>query len=151
MTEFRSIQCPSCGAQLEVPFNLGRISCINCGGSFEIPMETVTVKNQAQEVKRPCPDCAGKGYFFCRTCNGTGRCFSYAMNVNEGIAKYCLSGWCPRCNGQGQYIQLVFSETCTNCMGTRVCPACRGTGRCYACSGFGKTTCARCKGTGIVV
>ena len=150
MNEFKDAQCPKCGAHLEVPANLDLVSCINCGYKFAIQTNSIQGPVPKQQTKTPCPDCAGKGNFFCRTCNGTGRCFGYALNVNEGISKYCLNGWCPRCNGTGSYIQLLFSETCTHCRGIRVCPTCRGTGKCYACSGSGNITCSRCNGTGTV-
>jgi hypothetical protein len=148
MNEFRDVKCPKCGADLEVPANLTEVSCINCGNKFAMSAPEPPPPPQVQETKTPCPDCSGWGYFHCRACNGSGRCFAYALNVTEGVTKYCLNGWCPRCNGRGVTIEILLRETCAHCGGSRVCPTCRGSGKCYACGGYGRITCGRCSGSG---
>lgn len=148
MAELINAKCPNCGAVLELPSNLDRAFCIHCGGKVIIAKDEVHYHTQKTAIA--CPECNGKGYFTCRTCNGSGRCLAFhtVYISNNPTPRYCLNGWCPKCKGEGK--QGLFSK-CSFCSGLKICPTCGGSGRCYTCKGAGRITCWACEGSGFKV
>ena len=151
MAKLINAKCPNCGAILELPNNLDRAFCVHCGGKVIIARdETHYHTHKAQKTAIACPECSGKGYFICRTCNGAGRCIGYSYKMIDGKPhyNYCQNGWCPKCKGEGTQ---SFILTCQHCKGNKVCPTCGGTGRCNYCHGTGRITCTACNGSGFKV
>jgi hypothetical protein len=148
MAELINAKCPNCGAVLELPADIDRAFCIHCGGKVIIAKDEVHYHTQKTAIA--CPECHGKGYFTCRTCNGSGRCTGRYTKQVDGRphTTWCQNGWCPKCRGKGNEL---FILKCSLCKGSKVCPTCRGNGKCNTCRGTGKITCWACKGSGFKV
>ncbi len=149
MAELINAKCPNCGAILELPANLDRAFCVHCGGKVIIARDENHYHTyQAKKTAIACPECYGKGYFICRTCNGSGRCVGNYTKIANGkpYITWCQNGWCPKCKGKGGFVL-----PCSHCRDRKVCPTCMGTGKCNTCRGSGRITCMACNGSGFKV
>lgn len=158
------VNCPNCGASLEIPPDFDRAFCSHCGGEFIITDDD----NQTQESNSNdlCPTCKGRGTIRCagsetitvagrfgtyelyaESCSGLGKCIVYCYpEKDEFISNYCRDGKCAFCKGTGR----SFFRKCPFCEGTGDCRFCMGSGKCKFCNGRGKIRCRVCDGRGVI-
>ena len=155
--------CEHCGGN-------GRVTCGKCGGSGEVKCSSCNGRGTIQyrcsadgcnngQVKewyeQVCHDCDGFGqgydkpgcggsYFWCKTCEGTGREKYYKwVDCDECGGRGYTTERCDTCNGHGVLI-------CGRCdgKGKLTCGTSHGDGKCHTCKSTGKVTCKTCGGDG---
>lgn len=168
--EIMAVPCPTCGGSTWM-------KCYICEGSGTIPIENdISLADEYDTYGRYedstdefgyyrppqedydsdydsnyTPPQANSGFVTCPSCGGLGHC------------KYCYSGKCDICHGQGTQTCMACNGHghCGTCSGDgytyagagvlfrqQTCTKCKGTGRCRVCGASGKSACSRCGGSG---